>query len=134
VHTSDDFDGCKIWLGFSQSGASTFLVSASKEGISGHVQWKCATLGVGVDRLRISTHLEYSFTLAGPYTAEPKSATSGGGTHGTGTLFPTTDYCTTDWWRQVVTIGWDETGGGPMTRPNLVSESRKVTDDDCQRN
>jgi len=134
VRTSDDFDGCKIWFGFSQSGSSTFLVSASKEGIAGQVQWKCAKLGVGVDRLRISTHLEHAFTLAGPYTAETASATSGGGTNGAGSLFPTTHYCTTDWWRERVTIGWDETGGGPMTRPDLVSESRKVTDEDCNRN
>lgn len=133
VHTSDDFDGCKIWLGFSQGSSSAFLVSASKEGIGGHVQWKCAKLGVGVDRLRISTHLEHAFTLGGPYTAETASATSGGGTNGAGSLFPITHYCTTDWWRERVTIGWDETGGGPMTRPDLVSESRKVTDEDCNR-
>jgi len=87
-----------------------------------------------VDRLRISTHLEHAFTLGGPYTAETSSATSGGGTNGAGSLFPTTHYCTTDWWRERVTIGWDETGGGPMTRPDLVSESRKVTDEDCNRN
>jgi len=134
VHTSDDFDGCKVWFGFSQSGSATFLVSASKEGIAGQVQWKCAKLGVGVDQLRISTHLEHAFTLGGPYTAESSSATSGGGTNGAGSLFPTTHYCTTDWWRERVTIGWDETGGGPMTRPDLVSESRKVTDEDCNRN
>lgn len=133
VRTSDDFDGCKVWLGFNQSSSSTFLVSASKEGVAGHVQWRCAKLGVGVDRLRISTHLEHSFTLGGPYTAEPASTTSGGGTNGSGNLFPTTTYCTTDWWRVRVTIGWDETGGGPMTRPDLVSESRKVTDEDCTR-
>ena len=134
VRTSDDFDGCKVWLGFSQGSAATFLVSASKEGIGGHVQWKCSKMAVGVDRLRISTHLEHSFTLGGPYTAEPASSTSGGGTNGSGSLFPTTHYCTTDWWRQRVTIGWDETGGGPMTRTDLVSESRKVTDEDCNRN
>ena len=134
VRTSDDFDGCKIWFGFSQSSAATFLVSASKEGIGGHVQWKCSKMAVGVDRLRISTHLEHSFTLGGPYTAEAASATSGGGTNGSGSLFPTTHYCTTDWWRQRVTIGWDETGGGPMTRTDLVSESKKVTDEDCNRN
>lgn len=134
VNTSDDFDGCKIWFGFSQNGSSTFLVTASKEGVSGHVQWKCAKLGVGVDRLRITTHLEHAFTLGGPYTTEPESVISGGGTNGSGNLFPTTKYCTTDWWRERVTIGWDETGGGPMTRPDLVSESRKVTDDDCNRN
>ena len=134
VRTSDGFDGCKIWFGFSESSASTFLVSASKEGIAGHVQWKCSKMAVGVDRLRITTHLEHAFTLGGPYTAETASSTSGGGTNGSGSLFPTTRYCTTDWWRQRVTIGWDETGGGPMTRTDLVSESRKVTDEDCNRN
>lgn len=133
ARTSDDFDGCKVWFGFSQSGSATYLVSASKEGISGHFQWKCAKLAVGVDRVRFTAHLEHSFTLGGPYTAEAESSTSAAGAKASGSLFPLTSYCTTDWWRVRVTIGWDETGGGPMTRPDLVSESRKVTSEDCNR-
>lgn len=133
AHASDGFDGCYIWFGFSQGSASTYLVSASKEGIGGHVQWKCSKIAAGVDRLRIKAHLEHAFTLGGPYTEEPASVTSGGGTNSAGNLFSLTTYCTTDWWRVRVTIGWDETGGGPMTRPDLISESRKVTDEDCNR-
>lgn len=133
VNTSDDFDGCKIWFGFSQGSSSTYLVSASREGIGGQVTWKCAKLGVGVDRLRITAHLEHAYVLGGPYTDEPEATKSGGGTNGSGTLFPLTSYCTTDWWRVRVSIGWDETGGGPMTRPDLVSESKKVSNDDCDR-
>jgi hypothetical protein len=133
-NTSDNFDGCKIWFGFSQSGSTTYLVSASKDGIGGHVQWKCNQIAVGVDRLRITAHLEWAYTLGGTYTTEDTSKTSGGGTNSAGNLFPLTDHCTSDWWRVRVTIGWDETGSGPQTRPDLVSESRKVTDEDCNRN
>lgn len=134
ARTSDDFDGCKIWFGFSQGSSATYLISASKEGIGGHVQWKCSSQAVGVDRLRLKGGLEHAFTLAGPYTTETSSVSSGGGTKSGGSLFPLTSYCTTDWWRVRVTVGWDETGGGPQTRPDLVSESRKVTDEDCNRN
>lgn len=133
VHTSDSFDGCQIWFGFSQASSSTYLVSASREGIGGQVTWKCSKMAAGVDRLRIIAYLQHGYTLGGPYTDEPEATKSGGGTNGSGTLFPLTRYCTTDWWRVRVTIGWDETGGGPMTRPDLVSESRKVTSEDCNR-
>lgn len=133
ARTSDKFDGCAVWFGFSQAGSATYLVSADKEGIGAHFQWKCDKLAVGVDRLRFTAHLEHSFTLGGPYTAEPESSTSGGGAKPSGSLFPLTSYCTTDWWRVRVTIGWDQTGGGPQTRPDLVSESRKVTSEDCNR-
>lgn len=133
ARTSDKFDGCAVWFGFSQASSATYLVSADKEGIGGHFQWKCDSLAVGVDRLRFTAHLQYAYTLAGPYTDVPESATSGGGVNPRGSLFPLTDHCTTDWWRVRVSIGWDQTGGGPQTRPDLVSESRKVTSEDCNR-
>ena len=37
VNASDSFDGCRIWFGFSQGSSSTYLVSASREGIGGQV-------------------------------------------------------------------------------------------------
>jgi len=133
TRTSDDFDGCSVWFGYSKASASTYLIAADKYGIGGHVTWKCSKMGANIDRLRFTARLEYAFTLGGPYTAEPSSTTSGGGTSPSGSLFPLTDHCTTDWWRVRVTIGWDETLGGPMSRPDLVSEARKVTDADCNR-
>lgn len=128
------FDGCTVFFGIRPASSNTYFVSASREGIGGQAGWTCAPVS-GVSRLQLTAVLEYGLTLAGPWTPDPEhSATASfDGDKRTGTLFPINSTCTTDWWRVRVTIGWDEAGGGHLTRPDITSQPRKVTDEDCHR-
>jgi hypothetical protein len=132
-HTTT-FDGCTVYFGMSSRSSSTYFVSASRDGIGGQAGWSCAKVSA-VARLQITATIEHALTLAGPYSGDPEpSATANfDGDKPTGALFPHNSTCTTDWWRVKVHVEWDEAGGGHLARPDLYSQPRKVTDEDCHR-
>lgn len=132
---SSSFDGCTVYFGMRQASSDTYIVSASREGIGGQVGWSCRDVA-GVDHLQLTAKLEYGLTLTGPWTtdAEPSSTATAYTSKRSGVLFPHNTTCTTDWWRVTVHIEWDETGGAHMSRPDLHSQPRKVTDELCARN
>lgn len=128
------FDGCTVFFGLRPASSNTFIVTASKEGIGGQVGWSCAAVS-GVARLQLTATIQHALTIAGPWTTdpEPSSTATFDGDKRSSTLFPHNTTCTTDWWRTSVHIEYDEAGGGHLTREDLHSQPRKVTNDDCAR-
>lgn len=132
---SSTFDGCSVYFGMRPASSDQYIVSASRDGIGGQAGWSCKDVA-GVDHLQLTAVLEYGLTLTGPWTAdpEPSSTATAYTSKRSGVLFPHNSTCTTDWWRITVRIEWDETGGAHMSRPDLHSQPRKVTSEDCARN
>lgn len=131
---SDTVENCKAWFGVNPARSSEYLVAADRYGIAGHVQWKCSGT-TSIARLHVDVKLRWSLAPGGPWKDETTSNANrtytGDPTHGTGIVFNET--CTTDYWQVGFRIRTEEAAQGPVTRPWIWSQWRKVTSEDCNR-
>lgn len=131
---SDTVENCKVWFGVNPARSSEYLVSADRYGVAGHVQWRCSGT-TSIARLHVDAKLRWALSPAGPWTEETgatanRTFTSDPGS-GTGIVF--TDECTTDYWQVGFRVRTEEAAQGPVTRPWIWSQWRKVTSEDCNR-
>lgn len=127
------FGACKIWFGHSYDRSDLYFPTADADGIGGHVQWDCGSVGgAGVDHWTVHTYLQWALTPTGPWTKEDTSTANltiaSAGRRGT--VFPYNDHCTTDYWQ----LKADYDGVlDDMTsfHGTIASQYRKVTMGDC---
>jgi hypothetical protein len=125
--------GCRLWFGLSWERSDQYLVAADRYGIGGHTQWSCSGVDIGVDQWHITTWVEW--TLApGPSAAWSKEGEVHADTAGhAGVRFPTSNDCTTDYWRVAAQVYGTMTDGTAIPKTTIASQWRKVTDADCAR-